>query len=82
MVITSGGNITTAGSQQSTFSGSLRLNAIGSIVLNTPINVNNGLTVDAAAGPTNLSVESLTTNLNSIPVVNLGNTTNYTGPGQ
>lgn len=78
--ITSAGNITTAGTGGSNFANSLTLVASGSIVVTNAINVGAGLTVDAIAGPTNLSFLSKTANLNSIAVTNAGNTSNYTGP--
>jgi filamentous hemagglutinin family protein len=79
ITLTSAGNITTAGTGGSNFNNSLELVASGSIVITNPVDVVH-LTVDAIAGPTNLSFLSLTANLSSNAPVNLGNTTNYTKP--
>lgn len=78
--LTSGGNITTSGTGGSNFAGSVKLIASGSIVITNSFYVGAGLTVDAIAGPTNLSFLSKTGDLNSIAVVNAGSTSNYTGP--
>lgn len=79
--LTSSGNITTNGTGAYSFGGSLTLVASGKIVLSNRINVATGLTVDALAGPTDLSLLSLAGNLGGITVTNLGNATNYFGPG-
>lgn len=80
MTYTSGGNITTVGGFISTYASTLHLTADGSIVVSTPIDVTGQLTVDAVAGPTNLSQESLSNNLNNLTPINDGSATNYTGP--
>jgi fibronectin-binding autotransporter adhesin len=78
--LTSAGNITTSGVGGSSFGNTLSLVASGSIVITNPINVVGVLTVDAIAGPTNLSFLSKTANLNGLTTVNAGNASNYTGP--
>jgi len=77
---TSSGDITTNTAGALNFGGSLTLVAAGKIVLTNAVNVVAGLTVDAVAGPTDLSLLSLAGNLGGIAVVNSGNTSNYFGP--
>jgi hypothetical protein len=78
--LTSSGNISTTGTGGSNFGGTLSLIASGSIIISNPMNVTGQLTVDALAGPTNLSFLSKTANLNGNTPANAGNATNYTGP--
>ena len=80
ITLTSAGNITTTGTGGSNFAGTVKLVASGSIIITNPFVVSGGLTVDAIAGPTNLSFLSKTADLNGIAVVNAGNASNYTGP--
>jgi filamentous hemagglutinin family protein len=77
---TSSGDITTSGIPAGLFGGSLTLVAGGKIVITNPFTVTAGLTVDATAGPTDLSILSLATNLGGIAVINFGNTSNYFAP--
>jgi filamentous hemagglutinin family protein len=74
-------NLTTNFTGTYIFGGSLTLTATGKIVMEDRIHVAAGLTVDATAGPTDLSILSLANDLGGIAVVNLGNTSNYFGPG-
>jgi hypothetical protein len=75
------GNLTTDFTGTYIFGGSLTLTATGKIVMEDRIHVTSGLTVDATAGPTDLSILSLAADLAGVAVVNLGNTSNYFGPG-
>ena len=70
LTLTSAGNITTIGTGGSTFAGSLELVASGSIVVSNPLYITGALTVDAIAGPTNLSFLSKLANLNGGTPVN------------
>jgi hypothetical protein len=79
-VLTSSGNITTSGVGGSNYNSTLELVANGSIVISNPTYIIGTLSTDAIAGPTNLSFLSKLSNLNGITPVNLGNTSNYTGP--
>ena len=81
LALTSSGDLTTNFTGTYIFGGSLTLTATGKIVMEDRINVASGLTVDALAGPTDLSILSLAANLGGHAVTNLGNTSNYFGPG-
>ncbi|HZZ58340.1 MAG TPA: hypothetical protein VFE31_10965, partial [Opitutaceae bacterium] len=79
-IASTGGTFTNSGT--SYFLNTLSISSKGSLVFAAPINVSSGLTVDSTNGPTNLSVDSLSANLNGITPTNNGNATNYTGPSQ
>lgn len=79
-IASTGGTFTNSGT--SYFLDTLSIASKGSLVFAAPINVSSGLTVDSTNGPTNLSVDSLSANLNGIAPTNNGNATNYTGPSQ
>ncbi|MGD1031917.1 MAG: filamentous hemagglutinin N-terminal domain-containing protein [Opitutaceae bacterium] len=79
ITLTSSGNITTSGVGGSNYNSTLELVANGSIVITNPTYITGGLSVDAIAGPTNLSFLSILSNLNGIKPTNLGNASNYTG---
>jgi hypothetical protein len=80
LTLTSATNITTSGPGGSTFGSTVNLVASGSIVISSPVYITGVLTVDAIAGPTNLSFLSTVANLNNQTVVNAGNASNYTKP--
>jgi filamentous hemagglutinin family protein len=81
LALATSGNLTTDFTGTYIFGGSLTLTATGKIVMEDRINVTSGLTVDSTAGPTDLSILSLANNLGGIAVTNLGNASNYFGPG-
>ncbi|MGD1031916.1 MAG: filamentous hemagglutinin N-terminal domain-containing protein [Opitutaceae bacterium] len=81
LALATSANLTTDFTGTYIFGGSLTLTATGKIVMEDRINVANGLTVDSTNGPTDLSILSLAHNLNNIAVTNIGNASNYFGPG-